>query len=369
MKRLLQTVFWFTFSLSVILFIAVSVIGEPAVFKHSAEIKPYAHVFATGSVLRDADPTSDTLIFFLGDSSVAQPPWATEGGPGIPKLLEEELRLSRPGLGNLSVLEWSFAGGRPFHYYCLLFEAAKYRPALLVVPINWRTLGPVSREWNKKFAFHELSASVPLSERRAHREIDIMHAENISRRKQIFSLPVRPLLYVYGLKIWARDKLRMDKGDSSEPFSELSPEMEGLITRFSDGQLFEQYANVIEEDNAQVAVLRELADASTRRGIRLLFYITPIHLHEMRQRSCFNPARFQQSADTIVRSLSSEYSQCLNLSALLEEEDFIDNFEHYTAAGNRKIALALAAAIPESIEAPPAPAPALSLRETRVPGS
>ncbi len=48
-----------------------------------------------------------------------------------------------------------------------------------------------------------------------------------------------------------------------------------------------------------------------------------------------------------LKRLADESHQ--NLSGLLTENEFVDNSEHYTREGNRKIALALAPAVEESL--------------------
>jgi hypothetical protein len=349
MRHLWHITIWFVFSLAAVFLITLRLAGSADVLKHAAAVKPYAPIFQTATTLRAASPRPETLLLFFGDSSVAQPPWASEDSRGIPALLEEALRKYHPELLPLSVMDWSFAGGRPFHYYCLSFEAKRHDPALLIIPVNWRALGAIAPAWNEKFPFPELSASVPFHERATLRGDTIFRLENISKSDHILAFFLRPVLYLRGLRLWVRTELGMETDETSEKKVIPLSEAKLIIGRFSDRRLFRQYANVIENDNPQLVVLRELADASSRRGIHVLFYITPIHLQEMRRREGFRPEQFQASLERVTLALRGDTSYCLDLSGLLGEEDFIDNFEHYTPAGNRKIAHALAAAVIESV--------------------
>ncbi len=357
MKKILHIALWFFVALVLFFYSAIELVGESTVLRHSAKVKPYSRIFDTGPVLQKESPRPGTLIFFLGDSSVAQPPWVPGEGPCIPAALEGILRDSHSGDGDISVIEWSFAGGRPFHYYCLLFEAEKYSPALLIIPINWRILGSVSTDWNRIFAFRELSASVPLSERHQHCTRGILQREHVSLQRQMLYILTRPMLYITGLKIWMQTTIGIGEGEApSRDFQGLLPDAAELIGGLSDRTLFQQYANGLKSNNVQLEALHAITETATRRGINLLFYITPIHLYELRRRPCFDAERFQKSVELVRQTVSSESSRCLDLSGLLGAEDFVDSYEHYTAEGNRKIARALASAVQDIGEPPDAEA-------------
>lgn len=346
MKRLPKILLWYLLFLCLVLLATLAMVGRQTLLKYSEKVKPYAVVFRSRSEVRAARLASDEIIFFLGDSSVAQPPWAEKDTLHIPALLEPELRAAYPELGGVSVIDWSFPGGRFFHYYCLLFEAENYSPRLLIIPINWRGLGPRSWEWKKEYAFLELSALVPFSERRFASGKNIFEFEGIPPSKQLLYSYEYPMLYLTGLKMWCRTKagLEPEEAPPANLLERLS-EAKVLIKRFGDRQLFEQYPLDIAADNVQLGILRSLIEASARRGMKLLFYITPIQIAELRERQPFDPVRFSESVNRVMEVATSETSTCLNLVDLLGEEDFLDPFEHYTPEGNRKIAHALAPAV------------------------
>jgi len=358
MNRIRSIVIGFLLSLLLAILSAVILIGRPTLLRHAAKVKPYVVIFQT-PISRSGGTHADdasALVIFLGDSSVAQPPWAEKGSPRIPSLLQAYIRESVPGLQQATVADWSFPGGRLFHYYCLLFEAEKYSPVLVVIPINWRGLGPTSQEWREAFAFPELSSLVPRSER-AHRSgSTMMRMEDISMTQQRFYRLHRPFLYVTGFKLWFKAAFGMEtEREFPQEMLDLLPLGKELVGRYSDELLFRQYANEIPHDNPHLRVLRSIVEAAGRRNLNLLFYITPIHLEEMRKRTVFDEALFAESAQRIVEAAGSDTSVCLDLSGLVREDDFLDNCEHYTAEGNRMIARALAPAAREIIAgaAPP----------------
>jgi len=344
--RPLSIVLWHLFSLGCVSLFALYAIGKPSVLACSSKLKPYAVAFQTKSLLEQACLSSDRLIIFFGDSSVAQPPWAESNSPGIPATLAAELRASYPEIGEVSVVEWAFNGARMFHYYCLLFEAAKYSPDAVIIPINWRSLGPKSEEWRRIYHFPELSALVPLREMAFEPGKGVFELEDIPPLGRFAYVFHRPMLYLRGMRMWLRIRLGMEsEGDPASVRPETLPPVSVLMSFFSDEELFRTYANDIARGNTQLRILRALTEAAGRQGMNVLFYITPIHVDELRRRPRFNARMCRESVGRVVEAATSETSMCLNLLELLREEDFIDFYEHYRPEGNRKIARALAPAV------------------------
>jgi hypothetical protein len=187
--RVSSIFFSFAVSLAIFFLAALLMAGRSRLLEHAATMKPYAVAYRPTALPATAEPGSDAqrLVIFLGDSSVAQAPWAREDVPGIPDLLQQVLSESLPQARTALVADWSFAGARPFHYYCLLFEAEKHDPSLLIMPINWRSIGPLSDEWNKAFAFPELSSLVPAPERSMPSSEEMMRVEGISHSAQVLA--------------------------------------------------------------------------------------------------------------------------------------------------------------------------------------
>jgi hypothetical protein len=320
--------------------LAVGLVGKPTVLRYAEKIKPYSIVFRNTARPR-ADRYGEPLIIFFGDSSVALPPWAIEGSPHIPALLEDRLRHTHPELGDVTVVEWAFDGARMFHYYCLLFEAARYSPDLVVIPINWRSLGPQLFDWKEHYSFPELSGLVPLSERDQLSGGDLMDSESIDAASQALYAAQWPLLYVTGLRTWARIKLGMEP--EKEPLSELRdvlPSLQRLIRQVSDEELSKKYNTGIDPNNSQLKAVRAVTEAAARLNVRVLFYITPIHMGEIRRRGM--DGTFGKPFTLVTDTASSSTSMCINLAGLLPEDAFIDQYEHYTPTGNRLVAFALA---------------------------
>ena len=351
-RRVSSILLSFALLLAVFFLGALLLAGESRLLTHAATIKPYSIAYLSPYLLTGEVTGSDpqNLVIFLGDSSVAQPPWAQKGLPGIPDLLQGVWQESYQRTPHILVSDWSFAGGRLFHYYCLLFEAEKHNPSLLVIPINWRSIGPLSDEWNETFAYPELSSLVPAPERSFPSSEKIMKIEGVSHPMQVLYAAHRPMLYVTGLKALILSKLGSNPPlvPQIEVLQKLAPG-EHLIERYSDDRLFSQYASLVAEDTASLQALRLIVETAERRNIRVLFYITPIHLDEMRSRLSFDTTAFETSIKRIIKAGSSDMTICLDLSGLLTEAEFVDNYEHYTHKGNRKIALALAPVVEESL--------------------
>jgi len=353
MKSCLQILTWCLVSLTLIFLMALRTTGQSDAMRHAAKIKPYAAAFQTADEIREARRRNEKIILFFGDSSVAQPPWAEKHASGIPALLEENVRGSSSAPRDVSIIDWAFNGARLFHYYCLLFEAEKHEPALIVIPINWRMMGPRSTEWKTKFTFAELSAAVPPGERARATGRSMLEREGVTPARHVLYSLRRPLLSITGLKMWGRIRLGMEpEEDPSSDLLEGLPQARELITRVSDKRLFKNYTAEITDDNSQLAALRSLVETSTRRDIRVLFYLTPIHLQEMHRRKRFDRASFSKSVARVAASATSETCACLDMTSLLGEEDFIDYFEHYTEEGNRTIARALAPEVTRLIGSP-----------------
>ena len=346
-SRILRILLWFSVSLAGLFLVTLLVAGRSTLLRHAAQVKPYAVAYQPVSHLaaftHDVQPTAQHLIVFLGDSSVAQPPWAAGDSPAIPAILRDALRESSPLGASVRVLDWSFAGGRLFHYYCLLFEAEKLSPSLIVIPINRRGLGTIADEWSERFAFRELASLVPLAERSFPTGAAVMRVEDVGSSRQRILAIHRPVLYVAGMKNWILSPFRAEPGPAPQLKTlRALPPGEHIIERYSDERLFTQYPRVIAHDSPPMTALRAIVETAQRRGTAVLFYTTPIHLDEMRRRPRFEAATFAASTESIVAAATSNATACLDLSDLLREDDFLDNYEHYTPDGNRAIAMALA---------------------------
>jgi hypothetical protein len=316
---------------------AVRLTGAGTLLRHAAAVKPYAPIFQTAGALCEAASEDRGIIVFLGDSSVSQPPWADPGAPGIPALLQAELG----GTGECMVADWSYPAATFFDYYCLLFEARRYSPSVVIIPINWRNLGPLSWERAKPPAFPELSAAVPLTG--AGTPSDLLDSKGIGVTQRLVAPAHRPMLYLTGLRGLARTKAGFESDRGSFPRDKM-PSPGELAALLSDARLFSLYAPVQPGDE-QVEALCQIARAARPGGPRLLFYMTPIHMEEMRKRSARAAEAVLESTDAVAALLVAEGAECVNLAGILSECEFIDTAEHYTAEGNRKIARALAPAV------------------------
>jgi hypothetical protein len=339
---------WYMLFLAAVFVMLFFALGREAVLTESAKVKPYAVVFRGTDEIRAARAAHRRLIFFFGDSSVAQPPWARKDSPHIPALLEKELQKMYPEAGGVTVVDWAFDGARIFHYFCLLYAAKEYRPDLIIIPINWRSLGHDSWERDEKYAFRDLSALIPLGEREQPYGKILLADEHVSAVGQALNRLRRPLLYASGLRFWGRTRIGIEqKDDPLESLMSVLPPVNDLMAQYSDKRLFEQYPLVVAENNSLLKEVEALSRAAAENGLTVLFYITPIHMGEMSRRSGFDEAAYLKSAEVIRDSANAGDSACIDLSRLLREDDFIDCFEHYSPAGNQAVARAL---VPEAAQ-------------------
>ncbi len=333
-----------------LVFISIVLLGKQTVLYYAAQISPYSMIFANEVKIADGDRSVDDVIFFFGDSSVVtvKGDTALARELHIPSMLESELNRRYPELGRVSVVEWAFIGAHPFHYYCMLFAVEKYKPSLVIAPVNWRALGAVDGKANYKFP--ELIRLVPARERIALGPDSPVNLEGIPLTDQFLYLFDVPKLYMQGLKEWARSRFfsmwypeRVDR--EATPAGTIPDNVqnwEGMLANWPDSELFATYPVVVPADHLRVKTLRLIADTAWKRKTPFLFYITPIHTTEMAKRESFDAAGFRRSVETVIGQSAAGCAECVNFIELLDETNFVDFFEHYSVEGNRKVAEALA---------------------------
>jgi hypothetical protein len=335
--------FWYVLFLVAPATLLALAMGRETLLTEAAKVKPYAVVFQNAEKLGADRPAGERLILFFGDSSVAQPPWAGMDTPHIPQFLEAQLAGAYPELGRISVVEWAFNGARSFHYFCLLFAAEEYRPDLIIIPINWRNLGPGAWEEDERYSFRELSLLVPLRERDHPVASRMLAREGITQTAHALARLCRPLLYLHGLRAWGRDRLGISQPNPAEDLRGKLPSVGALMAGFSDDKLLNTfYATDLGEKNEQLDALGALSQTAERHGLKTLFYITPIHLEEMRRRKGFDHEVFRESVRSLDLAVCADAGSCINLVGLLGEDKFLDCFEHYTWEGNELVARMLA---------------------------
>jgi hypothetical protein len=188
-----------------------------------------------------------------------------------------------------------------------------------------------------------MSALAPLFERGRAAGRRMMTQEGVTPLAQAFYKARLPLLYAQGLRAWGNERLGLSKEKNLENLMEIMPNVDKLMAGFTDEKLLTEYYPIsVGGDNQRLDALEALSQTARRRGLSALFYLTPIHVEEMRRRSGYSETAFQESITHVEKIALSEGGDCVNLIDLLEEKDFLDCFEHYTPAGNARIAQELA---------------------------
>ncbi|WP_300162821.1 hypothetical protein [Solidesulfovibrio sp.] len=129
-----------------------------------------------------------------------------------------------------------------------------------------------------------------------------------------------------------------------EPAPGLSPEDASRREHFINN-----YMSRLSPDHPMLRALTDTALRLERAGVTVVFYLTPIDVQGgTRLVGRELAANVAASADLVARTLRDAGATCLDLTALLPEERFVDReyaCEHLDLAGRRRVAAALAAAM------------------------
>ncbi|WP_428561344.1 MAG: hypothetical protein ACP59X_18730 [Solidesulfovibrio sp. DCME] len=124
----------------------------------------------------------------------------------------------------------------------------------------------------------------------------------------------------------------------------LSPDEAGRRTHFINN-----YMTQITPDHPMLAALSETAQRLARAGVPTVFYLTPIDVEGGRQLvGEALVANVAANSQCIAETLRGQGATCLDLSALLPTDRFVDReyaCEHLDLAGRRRVAEALAQAL------------------------
>jgi hypothetical protein len=296
--------------------------------------------------LESNDDNAGSLIFFFGDSSVAGP-FLSQRDPryvNAPKILQRELYSLGPAMQEVRVVDWSFAGASMFEFYCLLCRAEKYKPLFIIVPINWRMFAPAVYD-DPNWDFSELSVLAPLLEHFGDGVSNPMQLEHISMMSRLRLEFKFWSLYPAGMKYSILSKVR-DKEIARNNFimrTLVGQNEKHLLEELRNSHLTRElaltvYPMQIDENNKMLELLTAFADAAARRKIPVIFYVTPINVDRLRVLGTFDAALFQQSLANIRAAATSHNAGFLDLSDSLSSNFFTDLYEHYSEAGQQKIA-------------------------------
>ncbi len=312
-------------------------------------------------------------IISMGDSNFLFPP---DGS--IPLSENSQFHLSEMILESLKargveqlpkMSNWSYGGATIFDRYCLLYEAEKFSPDLLLIPVNWISLG---EPWmNNSFFFRpELSALVPFRSELPKDYVDPIRSADISAIKHLEHKINLYTIYPIGAKTWLTDSFRSLLGghvDAKTEETSVSPESiaeeeatpqkpdevggRGTSMFPVNPQMVKmEFPMEIGASHSTLADIRAVSYLASRHKIRILFFIWPVNSGYLSSLDVFDEEAFEKSKALIQKEIENDHTYFADLSSLLGHEDFYDWRGHCTIEGRRKIAEALTPKVLEILE-------------------
>ncbi|RJP67862.1 MAG: hypothetical protein C4532_14030 [Candidatus Abyssobacteria bacterium SURF_17] len=338
-------------------------IGMDPVLAHASRSKPYAVVFRKHPGKNLPKYENAVRIISFGDSNYLLPADDTDPSRSKVYLAESiqdllDAHNARPELG---FIEWPFVGAAMFDYYCLYFEALKYSPQLIVVPVNWRWFGDY---WRKEavWFYPELAALVPQRNKSSSDHHDPLASRGISRVRQLEYKAYYYGLIPMGIKSWLVEnaqsffKLSPDGNASLKAQKvreltlqlisewgqeEISPKSTEKFTSDAAG-VAATFPMIITDSNPTFRDLVAFVETVSEGKTQVLFYIWPMDKEYLANLGIWDQAAFDRSRERIIRATSGHNIRLVDLSGALEHEHFNDWLGHCTVEGRKKIGQALA---------------------------
>jgi len=228
----------------------------------------------------------------------------------------------------------------------MLHRAIGFSPDLVVIPINWNSLGLY---WKGAFKenFPELCALAPLSDDFPPDMVNPIRYRGISRARQLLYKFEIYSLYPIGLRSLARDALkfafpRSAQQEKKRNVTEADDRCDGGSRSRNRIFLERAYPMHILETNEICLFIRTISHMGSRHRTRVLFYISPINHENLSQLEYFDREAFDASKKIIMKQTEGLHIYCIDLSEILTDEEFLDVVLHYCIDGRTKIADRLA---------------------------
>lgn len=373
-------------------FLCVTVAGTENILGHASKSRPYSEALIK---LHDLDRINDSdseRVICMGDSNNFFPFDLRSYGANmdlhLPQLLQDEME-SASGRGGTQFFEWAFVGATMYDYYCLYFQAARYSPDLIIVPINWRMFGSSFIGDGKPYN-PQLSAFVPVRTALPQGYADPVRSKGISAMKQArYKLSIVLPLYPIGIKNWMTDSLNsFFISDTQNPPLEESEQNEMNIVNDRLDSNGKEEADIL---NGSIPEIEKKRDAPPQREIppgqgasnpvfpmeiletnitfrdlcalteivsqnrtKVLFFIWPLDQEQLAEKGVWNQASFELSKQRIKNATLKENCYFVDLSVFLERKYFYDKNGHCGPAGRKKIAERLALKILKLLDDNPA---------------
>lgn len=348
-----KIVIHFVVSLVIGMTVCIWMVGEQTLLKYASAGRPSLVVYSGSDFVEPDAGRKSTGIICFGDSNFLYPPDVMRNEENVDAYMGETIRqavMKETGRNDVKTLDWSFAGADMFHYYCMFFKARKRTPDLIIIPLNWRTLGS---EWlTTTTDYHrELSGLAPFRGRLTPGSADPFRLKGITLSEQLQHKSFYWLFYPSGFKSWVLDIARpLSKVDNKrenilqEPGMDKTAAREGKRGNFKQQleRLKENYPMNITSSNPQLVGLSALTAIASEYGAKVLVFIWPVDRKHLAKARIFDEAPFAESKQLILQKTEKENIFFMDLSDLLDHQFFYDGMGHCTLEGRQKIAGVLA---------------------------
>ncbi|RJP67863.1 MAG: hypothetical protein C4532_14035 [Candidatus Abyssobacteria bacterium SURF_17] len=342
--------------------LSLPIIGMDSVFAHASRSKPYAVVFSNQHRRTVQNHNNAIRIVSMGDSNYFYPV-DTDVHPSVSRIfLEENIEESFCAHGGdvkVDVIDWAFVGARMFHFYCLYYEALRYSPHIIIVPINWKWFAKIAA--TEEYWFPELTALVPVRSRDLDgSDMNPLTSRGISTMKQIEYKAHYYFLFPIGIKAWAIEnkkgffdnptaramfiKKQMERKTAVPLPPEFGEEETKSRKRFiaDRSRVASRFPMDISESNLTFRDLCALADVASKHGTHVLFYIWPMDREYLTDMGAWDQSAFEVSRERIINATHKRNVHFVDYSGLLQREHFYDWGAHCVREGRIKVGQALA---------------------------
>ena len=361
-QRPARTLLWYLLSIAVVYIVLFETVGMKTALQFLGSGKAYNEVLVSLLELHEEKPDQQKRIFFFGDSTVA----ILDNDVAPPALLQRELERER-GPNRVQVIDWAFAQASMFHYYCLASKAHEYSPSLIIFNINYRTYG---RHWQEyvrdadgAILHKELVVWAPWRENFSEGVTSPLKLQEISTSNRIkLGLDFWEVYYIRGIKLWLKDSVGRMLPDSMSledewqyANAEWRTRSHQVVRILSELELSAEtirsfYTMNVPRNDPEILALQALTDALKRRGIPFVAYLTPLNIQQFKDYGVYDEEAFRGTVGYIEQIITSEGGFFVDMSNMLESNEFQDRLEHYKPEAARKIVQRLVPIVRETLQ-------------------
>lgn len=345
---------WWAFPVIVTIVLVVVVLAWR---EYKSLARSYKEIVAAGATMPDADAQQNVFldayhnavalkfrdalqqgavsVFYCNDSVM--------GGHGDAEA-RDTIAEMLDGLTGLDIYPVSGAGYTAvlFREYAGLVAKAKKKPRLAIISVNLRSF---SDDWlfTPRWEYAATTAYLRL----------------LAEPPSPADLPSWIVSGQWDPAAYWQGRTQQSAPSYAALFEELNAGREALLAAPPPGlspeeldrrrHFIENYMTHVTPEHPMLGYLLDTAHRLERAGVAVLFYLTPIDVEGGRQLvGEALPANVAANSHVIMDALARSGASCLDLTALLPEDRFVDReyaCEHLDLAGRRRVAGALAGAV------------------------